>query len=61
MLLEYVDYLKDSDQIINQYSGDVNIKEVGDNLKVAIDKLNLYISLNKAAAKVSGDHKHNQF
>lgn len=61
MLLEYVDYLKDSDLIIKQYSGDVNIKEVGDNLKVAIDKLNLYISLNKAAAKVSGDHKHNQF
>jgi len=59
VLLEYVDYLRNSDKIINQYSDDVKIKEVGDNLKVAIDKLNLYISLNKAAAKVSGDHKHN--
>ena len=28
---------------------------------IAIDKLNLYISLNSAATTVSGMHKHDQF
>jgi hypothetical protein len=44
---------------MNQYSNDVKIKDMKENLKVAIDKLNLYISLTKAATRVSGMHKHN--
>ena len=45
-------------KVIENYDDNIKIIELKDKLRIAIDKLKLYISLNESAASVSSVHKY---
>ena len=61
ILLEYIDQFTNPENLIDQFSPDVEIGEIRENLQKAFYKLDLYINLIQAAVRVSGVQCHNLF
>ena len=54
VLLEYIDYFSNPENIIAQYDPETKIGDIREKLITAFNKLDLYINLIQAAVRVSG-------
>ena len=61
VLMQYIDYFHNPDQIVQQYGQDVTIGQIRDKLTIAFSKLDLYQKLVKAAKKIGDFQYHDQF
>lgn len=53
ILLKYIDYFSKPEQILNQYGSDVCIGDIKDELIIAFNKLDLYLTLIASAVRVT--------